>query len=637
MTQIQKYFFLFGFLLLSLLPFRSFAASPSVLISEINWAGSSLSAADEWVELSNTTSQSVDLSGWTLTGASSSPLVIKDGTTLAPYSTFLIANYDASHANSSITQSPNLVTTNVSLPNSTLLITLQSKEGVAIDTAGSGGSPFAGGSAGSGSASDGQFRSMVRTGVETDGSLSTSWVAAQTANGVKTTMDVGTPGVYDFAVPQITPETSEVVLEAETITIVSEPTTEVVTEPILVVQPVLKTYQKGDLMLNELYSNPNLDEPEWVELVNTTNEPIQTEGWSLVDESGAVTLFPLATIGAHELYVIESPKGKLNNAGDTITIKSPTGDAIDSVTYGTDEIDAPAKAESLMRTQTNTWVITTSPTRQTQNIKTDRVVVTPPAPTQTQTQTPSQASSVAATKMSIRLAKQAAVGVRVMIKGVINSLPGSLGTRYFYLQDETDGIQIYKNDGVFPDMKIGQAAEVTGVVSLAYGEHRIKAASISLSSSSPRLMDPKPLTHLESNLTVPLGSLVNVSGTVISRNANKATLDVQGKKLVVDVPTNSDVDPEMFSRGMKVAVNGILTESNDQVKLKPRMFEDVSVLEDESVDAMKVGAKEQQTTTQQSIATLLSILTTILFAGLWLKPKLYEYLRTRAAHHHVAA
>ena len=69
--------------------------APQVFISEINWAGSSLSTADEWLELYNAGSGNVDASGWVLTGAGTSgdAVALAEGTIINAGSTLLISNY----------------------------------------------------------------------------------------------------------------------------------------------------------------------------------------------------------------------------------------------------------------------------------------------------------------------------------------------------------------------------------------------------------------------------------------------------------------------------------------------------------------------------------------------------------------
>ncbi|RME98982.1 MAG: lamin tail domain-containing protein, partial [Chloroflexi bacterium] len=65
----------------------------TVVINEIAWGGTAASASDEWIELYNTTSLPVDLTGWviTSTGTLNIPL---DGKTIAPNGYFLIERTD---------------------------------------------------------------------------------------------------------------------------------------------------------------------------------------------------------------------------------------------------------------------------------------------------------------------------------------------------------------------------------------------------------------------------------------------------------------------------------------------------------------------------------------------------------------
>ena len=56
------------------------AASPgSVVINEIAWMGSLDSTSDEWIELYNTTSSDIDLTGWTIDDDGSSTYSITSG------------------------------------------------------------------------------------------------------------------------------------------------------------------------------------------------------------------------------------------------------------------------------------------------------------------------------------------------------------------------------------------------------------------------------------------------------------------------------------------------------------------------------------------------------------------------------
>lgn len=64
--------------LCALLPTTSVAQD--VVISEISWMGTTSSSYDEWIELSNTTGNEIDLSGWTLQAADGTPSITLSGT-----------------------------------------------------------------------------------------------------------------------------------------------------------------------------------------------------------------------------------------------------------------------------------------------------------------------------------------------------------------------------------------------------------------------------------------------------------------------------------------------------------------------------------------------------------------------------
>ncbi|MBU0614254.1 lamin tail domain-containing protein [Patescibacteria group bacterium] len=116
---------------------------PPVYISEINWAGSELSSADEWIELYNPNGEGVDIGGWILTGAATSgnALSLEVGTTINANDVLLISNYPKDHENTTLLIEPDLVTSSLSLPNSNLDIMLTDPNGLVVDTASTDSSP----------------------------------------------------------------------------------------------------------------------------------------------------------------------------------------------------------------------------------------------------------------------------------------------------------------------------------------------------------------------------------------------------------------------------------------------------------------------------------------------------------------
>lgn len=117
----------------------------------------------------------------------------------------------------------------------------------------------------------------------------------------------------------------------------------------------IKTYRPRDIVINEIVSDPSDGMEEFVELYNTTDETIVLDTWWIEDGSEAKTVLS-GSIVAKGFFVIEKPKGNLNNAGDLIAVFDPTAQEIDRVTYGSwddgnvsDNAPAPEDPLSLIR------------------------------------------------------------------------------------------------------------------------------------------------------------------------------------------------------------------------------------------------------------------------------------------------
>ncbi len=205
---------LFALSLVSSVPRAHAADSPTVILSEIAWAGSAQSTADEWIELANIGAESVPLGGWQLTGVgtSDSVLTIPAETVLGAGSTYLISNYALGDPKSTLNIASSHVTTAVSIPNTALNVTLLDATGATVDSLVDPGTPDAGSSA--------TFTSMER--VLTD----LSWMSAETSTNLLNGQ-LGSPGIIGHtAAAPIEPKTiEETVIETET-PIVIEPVTD---------------------------------------------------------------------------------------------------------------------------------------------------------------------------------------------------------------------------------------------------------------------------------------------------------------------------------------------------------------------------------------------------------------------------
>ncbi len=181
-------------------PIAKAAGSPEVVINELMWTGSTVSIADEWIELRNNTDQVIDLAGWQLTNSATSggALTIPAGT-IAARGFFLISNFAENSASSILDVVPDLVTSAISLNNTCAPIELlkpgeDEDEDTVVDSMGCNGSSYFEGLNGT---LPPLKKSMERQLILADGKLAGSW---QTSAGF-VNLDA-TAALSNFATPK---------------------------------------------------------------------------------------------------------------------------------------------------------------------------------------------------------------------------------------------------------------------------------------------------------------------------------------------------------------------------------------------------------------------------------------------------
>lgn len=98
----------------------------------------------------------------------------------------------------------------------------------------------------------------------------------------------------------------------------------------------------GPLAINEFLPDPNSEfQDEWVEIYNTSDQPVDLTGWTLEDESlPPRDLTPLGSVSAMSHVVFVDPGDNwINNSGDTITLKDASAKIIDRHTYNASDPD----------------------------------------------------------------------------------------------------------------------------------------------------------------------------------------------------------------------------------------------------------------------------------------------------------
>jgi len=93
------------------------------------------------------------------------------------------------------------------------------------------------------------------------------------------------------------------------------------------------TYNYRDLIISALSPYPSQGS-EWVEISNTTGSEINLNGWIIKDESNKSFKIPELILNTYENTRIFPTTISLNNDGDTISLYDPQNKLIDSYKYG---------------------------------------------------------------------------------------------------------------------------------------------------------------------------------------------------------------------------------------------------------------------------------------------------------------
>ncbi|PCI24587.1 hypothetical protein COB57_04175 [Candidatus Peregrinibacteria bacterium] len=174
------------------------SVSGAIIINEVSWAGSSASALDEYIELRNMGTSSVDISGWTIEqAANSGTITIPGSTTLSAGGLYLISHFAESSGSSKLNITPDFVTTDLSLADSSNGDLLLKNGSILVDQVE--GDTWPAGDAGS-------FIAMERKESPGDGLVGTNWYNAITSVNFDAGSEKGTPksaNLYDITAPTI--------------------------------------------------------------------------------------------------------------------------------------------------------------------------------------------------------------------------------------------------------------------------------------------------------------------------------------------------------------------------------------------------------------------------------------------------
>jgi hypothetical protein len=280
----------------------------SIFINEIAWAGTLASSSDEWIELHNPGSKSIDLNGWKLTDGGDINISLSG--TLPAYSFYLLERTD----NNTISDiRADLIYTG-SLRNSGEALRLLDPSHSLVDSA-----SYAGGWPAGDIAT--HFSMERRGGSDIPGNWGTFTGYGGNGHDADGNPVPGTPKRPNSILSPIPTNTPAI-----------PPT----------------PYPPQSVFINEIAWAGTLasSSDEWIELHNPGSTSIELSGWILSDGVD-LNIALSGSLAAHSFYLLERSDdstiiditadqiytGGLNNNGETLALKDPTGSVVDSANY----------------------------------------------------------------------------------------------------------------------------------------------------------------------------------------------------------------------------------------------------------------------------------------------------------------
>jgi hypothetical protein len=334
-----------------------------------------------------------------------------------------------------------------------------------------------------------------------------------------------------------------------------------------------------NIRLSELY--PNTDgadaTDEFIELENYGSETIDLFGLTLKDAAENDWSFTDHTeLAAGKFLVISRTEYQfaLNNSGsETVTLYSTGGTLLDQIQYE----NAPKK--STYARDGNIWrwtsiVTPNEPNRFSETVESEDNGLVRQASTDINNERVDASESTVS--VTIAEARGLAKDTKVTVEGIVAVSPGIFGRQIFYLSDNVAGIQIYKSDGNFPELLVGDLVELGGTISSNRGEPRIKLNQtgeilVVAGETVLDITDRKIVTEAEA------GQLIRLAGMVTEKSSDRFTMETSGGLSEIRIKENTGISLSELKPGSQITVTGIVGQSEENYFLLPRSVDDLVI------------------------------------------------------------
>lgn len=364
----------------------------------------------------------------------------------------------------------------------------------------------------------------------------------------------------------------------------------------------------GDVVINEVMYYPASGDykDEWIELYNKTSNPISIKDWVIYDNNTPKNLSDL-TIQPSGFLIIKGLDlggrigNGLRNDGDFVGLKIHPEDQtdIDKVSWGDNSsafspsIKKVLKGHSIERypagqdtDSASDFIdqITPTPGQPAPAIDPTSAQQQPPLIDQITQLVPNEESAdpegeTLVALSTIKDARQKPKNSEVLVEGIITTLPATLSNQYFYIQDQSAGIQIYSSKGNFPKLSSSQKIRVLGTTSESNNEKRIKISSSEDITILNQEKEPEPIALQTGQINENQeGMLVKVKGKVVEPSGNLFYLDDDSGKIKIYIKRETKIEKPEFKTDENVELAGIVSQYKDTYRILPRINSDIKTV-----------------------------------------------------------
>lgn len=372
------------------------------------------------------------------------------------------------------------------------------------------------------------------------------------------------------------------------------------------VSPVFVHPIAHTLRLSELYANTAGSDAtdEFIELYNPSEHDVALEGWTLEDTSGkqfVVRESLVVRAGGYLSLQRMDTRIALNNDRDEIILRAPDAVEIDRISY------THTQRGFSYALVGEVWSEHGTPTPDEPN------VVVPETPVVRTART--RSSSVPA-QQHIARALEADDQTRVHVVGVVTALPSTLGKQYVAITDASASMLLFKQDGAFPQLLLGDRVRVIGTISTSRSERRVLIngqATLTVLEHTPDSTQTQSYTP-----DLPAGTMITMAG-LFTKEGSSMFVGADDTRVAVRFPATV-TPPELGSR---VELVGTVrhTTMDDRIDVISS-----TTTQPSSISSNLVSSSSD--TIHMSIGLILTMILLFVVTGFWIARALIPFLRS---------